>query len=141
MKMCGGVEYSHHGEFIKAFFPNPKAALPVKTRAGSLSLIPWGRRDVQAGKLPKGGWARLESIHKGVWDKYRPIPVKIVVERFMEKDNQGTSHWFDLDKNSFIQGLLVKSENEQRVYVVTVSPDDKQAIHDRWPRIISHVSE
>ena len=135
--MCGGVEYTYNGKPVKAYFPNPYAALPVKTSSGSLSVIPWGRRDSQPGKLPKGGWARLESIHKGIWNKYHPIPVKIIVDRFMEKDNLGTSHWFNLEDDHFIQGLLIQTEKEQRVYVVTVSPKDKQAIHNRWPRILS----
>jgi hypothetical protein len=65
------------------------------------------------------------------------VPVKIAVDAFMEKDNQGVSHWFDLEPGQFIQGLVAGPEGGgQRVYVVTVEPEDK-SIHDRWPRVVS----
>ncbi len=135
--MCGGVEYTNQDKTYTVYFPNPEARLPVRTKSGELALLKWGRRRSQAGQYPQGGWARLESIHKGTWDKYFPTPVKIIVDRFMEKDHDGTSHWFDLNKGEFIQGLLVGKDNDQRIYVVTIEPDQKNAIHDRWPRIIS----
>ena len=135
--MCGGVEFTFNDEIIRSYFPNPKARLPVKNKSGNIVLIPWGRRKEQTGCFPLGGWARLESIKKGVWKKYHPTPVKIAVDRFMEKDKNGTSHWFDIDSSTFIQGLVVQKKSETRVYVVTISPEDKDAIHNRWPRILN----
>ena len=55
----------------------------------------------------------------------------------MEKDIPGNSHWFDLTPGQFIQGLIARDKYEQRVYVVTVTPELDDAVHDRWPRILS----
>jgi hypothetical protein len=55
----------------------------------------------------------------------------------MEKDFDGNSHWYDLNKGQFIQGLIARDNNEQRVYVVTIEPELEDAnIHNRWPRIV-----
>ena len=83
--MCGGVHFEHQGEVLKSFFPNLHAQLPLLKRDGQIMLIGWGRRENQKGKLPRTGWARLDSIYAGLWDKYFPIPVRIPVLRFMEK--------------------------------------------------------
>ena len=62
--------------------------------------------------MPLGGWARLDSIHAGVWNRWFPKPVKIPVLSFMEKDHEGKSHWFDLVKGQWIQGLIaVEKQN------------------------------
>jgi len=135
--MCGGVYYTHNGADTRVYFPNPTATLPVTLKNGEQELIPWGRREKQKGKLPLGGWARLESVHAGTWDKYFPKPVKIKVKQFMEKDIEGHSHWFDILEGQYIQGLIARSDNEQRIYVVTVTPEFPEAVHNRWPRILS----
>ncbi len=70
--------------------------------------------------LPPDGWARHESVKKGVWDKYFPKPVLITVDQFMEKDKAGKSRWYPLVTGSYIQGLVASGRDEQRVYV----PDD-----------------
>jgi len=133
--MCGGVFYVHKGEEYRYYFPNPKAVLPVKKKDGEVILLPWGRRKKQVGQLPNGGWARLDSIYAGRWERFSPISVKIPVSQFMEKDIEGTSHWFDVTKGKWIQGLVARAGQEQRVYVVTVEPEMEDAVHDRWPRI------
>jgi len=139
--MCGGVRFEHGEESMQIFFPNPKAVLPVMTSGGHADLLPWGRRKEQSGRLPVTGWARLDSIYAGRWDKYQALPIKIAVQSFMEKDLEGVSHWYELSEGEFIQGLLARSGDERRVYVVTVEPEEGNAmIHSRWPRII-HQSE
>lgn len=135
--MCGGVYYTHNGQDIRVYFPNPKATLPVMTKEHNVELLPWGRRKEQKGNLPLGGWARLDSIYQGRWDKWFPVPVKLPLKQFMEKDIEGNSHWFDLTSGQFIQGLIARDKYEQRVYVVTVTPEMDNAVHDRWPRILS----
>jgi len=135
--MCGGVYYTIKGEDVRVHFPNPKACLPVKKKDASVELLPWGRRKEQAGHLPLGGWARLDSIYAGRWDKWFPVPVKLTVKSFMEKDIEGHSHWFDLTRGQFIQGLIARNHHEQRIYVVTVTPEEPDAVHNRWPRILS----
>jgi len=135
--MCGGVYYLIDGEEVRVYFPNPRAMLLVRRRDGSVELLPWGRRKSQAGRLPLGGWARLDSIYAGRWDKWFPRPVKLMVSQFMEKDIEGNSHWFDVTAGKWIQGLVASYGNERRVYVVTIAPEHEEAVHDRWPRILS----
>lgn len=135
--MCGGVYYINEGNESRIYFPNPKAVLPVVAKDKSIELLPWGRRKEQKGHLPLGGWARLDSIYAGRWDKWFPIPVKLPIKQFMEKDIQGNSHWFDITKGQFIQGLIARDKYEQRVYVVTITPELEDAVHERWPRILS----
>jgi hypothetical protein len=113
--MCGGASYTHNGEHMRVYFPNPKAKLPVITKESHTKLILWGRRKGQSGRLPLGGWARLDSIHAGIWDRWFPKPVKIPVQSFMEKDHEGKSHWFDLVKGQWIQGLVAIEKQEQRL--------------------------
>ncbi len=106
--MCGGVYYIIDGQEVRTYFPNPMAVLPVRTKRGGNELLPWGRRQSQAGRLPLGGWARLDAIYGGRWDRWRPIPVKLAVSRFMEKDMEGVSHWFDVTQGKWIQGLVAR---------------------------------
>jgi putative SOS response-associated peptidase YedK len=135
--MCGGVEFNENGEKIKIYFPSPKAALPLLTHTGNVSWVTWGRRDVESDKMPRGGWARLDSIYAMKWKKYHPRPVIIPVSSYMEKDHDGKSHWFELGKGMAIQGLLAEYGDEQRVYVVTVdAPPEFSWVHDRWPRLV-----
>jgi len=135
--MCGGVYFQHGDDILRMYFPNPKAVLPVQKRDGNVVLLPWGRRKDQSGHLPMGGWARLDSIYGGRWDKYFPVPLKIPVLSFMEKDFEGQSHWYDLNKGQYLQGLLARDNNEQRIYVVTIEPEVEDAhIHNRWPRVV-----
>ena len=135
--MCGGVYYSVNDGDIRFYFPNPKAQLPVRTRSGGTRLLGWGRRLDQAGKLPLGGWARLDGIYEGRWDRWFPVPVKIPVKSFMENDLEGRSRWFDLTRGQWIQGLVARDRHEQRIYVVTIIPEFDNAMHERWPRILS----
>ena len=137
--MCGGVYYTHLNQDIRVYFPNPKAVLPVKTRSGAVELLPWGRRKEQKGALPLGGWARLDSIYTGRWDRWFPVPVKLPIKQFMEKDLEGHTRWYDLTRGQWIQGLVARINHEQRVYVVTVEPELADAVHDRWPRLISGI--
>ena len=129
--MCGGIEYQDQ----KVFFPQPDARLPVRLRDGNVT---WGmRKNESIGKFPNGGWARLNSIQNGKWKPWRPRPVLIVADQFMEKDQEKQSHWVELDKSMVIQGLLAERNKEQRVYVVTVNtPPEYAWIHDRWPRLV-----
>ena len=125
--MCGGVYFKDGDEVRRMYFPNPNAVLPVLTSEGKIQLLPWGRRQKQPGQLPITGWARLDSIYTGRWDKYFPKPVKIPVLSYMEKDHEGQGHWYDLQKGQFIQGLLARDGNERRVYVVTIDPEMEDA--------------
>lgn len=134
--MCGGVQARVADQVWKIYFPNPKAALPVLQADGTTEWVPWGRRREQPGHLPATGWARQDSITAGKWARYHPRTVSIVAERFMEKDAERVSHWFDLEPGQAIEGLLLETDIEQRVYVVTTtSPVGYAWAHDRWPRL------
>ena len=135
--MCAGVYYTIGGTDVRLYFPNPKAQLPVKMRDGHAELLPWGRRHEQSGDLPLGGWARLDGIYAGRWDRWMPVPVRLPVKSFMERDFEGHSHWYDLTKGQWIQGLVARERHERRVYVVTVEPELADTSHERWPRIMS----
>ena len=134
--MCGGAQFIYDGQTIKTFFPNPKARLPVLTRKGEQILVPWGRRENQPGHTPLGGWARLESVKNGIWHRFQPRPVKIIVDAFMEKDEAGESHWFELGRQEFIQGLLASDGPFTRLYVVTEDNPESCHKNGRWPRIM-----
>lgn len=135
--MCGGVQFTIDEKEWTIYFPNPKAKLPVIKKDGSIILLPWGRRKEEAGELSLGGWARQESIEKGIWHKYLPIAVKISAKRFMEKDFDGVSHWFDMTQGQYIQGLVAREQDELRVYIVTIVPERPTAIYERWPKIVA----
>lgn len=135
--MCGSVIYPHGGQDVRVCFPNPGATLPIRTRTGGTAMLPWGRRRQQAGSLPLGGWARLESIYAGRWDRWFPVPVKLPIRSFMERDIEGRECWYDLTPGQWIQGLVAQSNHERRLYVVTVEPELEDAIHNRWPKIVN----
>ncbi|HHX6570234.1 TPA: hypothetical protein ACVGJZ_004089 [Pseudomonas aeruginosa] len=140
--MCGGVEvagrYTESGKPVRVYFPNPKAALPVLQADGSVEWLPWGRRQEQEGHLPATGWARMDSISAGKWVRFHPQDVRIVAERFMEKDPSGVSHWFELGEGQAIVGLLVAAGEERRIYVVTsLPPAGCESIHGRWPVLLA----
>lgn len=133
--MCGGVKFTDSGKEQTVYFPQPRAELPLQLCSGDMEKISWGRRREEQGDLPIGGWARQDSIDKGVWEKYQPRPVQIMVHAFMEKDKNKVTHWFDLSPGQHIQGLLATLNDERRVYVVTITSDNP--IHDRWPKIMT----
>ncbi len=135
--MCEGIHCSIDGSETRVFFTEAGARLPVLCRDGRLAALPWGRRRRQAGALPLGGWARLDAIHAGRWDRWFPVPVKIVARAFMERDIEGRAQWFELSRGKVIQGLVARDGHERRVYVVTVTPEMADAVHGRWPRIVT----
>ena len=46
-------------------------------------------------------------------------------------------NWYDLTKGQYIQGLVARDHQEQRIYVVTVTPELEDAVHERWPRVLN----
>jgi putative SOS response-associated peptidase YedK len=146
--MCAGVEIEGQEKAARIYFPVTTAMLPVLMKDGSVVNLPWGaRREENAGnggqrRWPEGGWARLESIKAGRWNAYEPVPVKIPARGYMEKDNEGRSHWFKLESGEYIQGLVASIGEERRVYVVTIeTPPQFAQVHDRWPRIVGRTAD
>jgi hypothetical protein len=138
--MCGGIEAKDKNrayEPVRVYFPNPKAAFPVMLEDGTdLGWLPWGRRKEQGGSGPQGGWARRESLENGTWEKHRPQRAFGLISRYMEKDAERVSHWFDVEDGEALECVVTGEPGDQRVYVVTSpSPPQFSAIHERWPRI------
>lgn len=135
--MPEGVMFYYQGQIQTVYFANPKAMLPVCLADGQIRLLSWGRRKSQVGELPLGGWVNLQAIYKGKWDIYIPKPVRLPIIKFMEKDFEGSTHWYDVTPGQWIQGLVASEEGEVRVYVVTITPEMHNIYHDRWPRIMA----
>jgi hypothetical protein len=137
--MCGGAKYIEpSGKEWKMYFPNPKAALPVANPDGSIEWVKWGRRKEEQAPFVQGGWARLDSIESGKWDRHNPLHVKLAVQSFMEKDEAKVSHWIDIPEGQAIEALIVEHDAEKRLYVITEeTPVEFSWVHDRWPRLIN----
>jgi hypothetical protein len=138
--MPEAVIFTYQNKIYTVSFIQPKAVLPVKLKTGEIKLATWGRRENENSEMPLGGWARLSNIKNEKnkrWDMYSPKPVKILVDKFMEKDFEGKPCWYEVTKGKCIQGLLAKEQNNYRVYIVTVDPEDLTNCHYRWPHIIT----
>jgi putative SOS response-associated peptidase YedK len=143
--MCGGIQYTDSANKTwKVYFPSPKAALPILKKDGEIEWVKWGKRkEEDNNEMPEnkffapGGWARLDSINARKLTRFHPVPVKIPVQSFMEKDAQKESHWIDVPVGKVIQGLLAVHDDQARVYVVTTdTPEEFAWVHDRWPRLV-----
>ena len=135
--MCHRAHYLHDGREHRVAFAEAAARLPVRTRGGGTRLVAWGRRRQQEGTLPLGGWARLEAVTAGRWDRWFPRPVRIPLQGFTELDVEGREHVYELVRGQCVQGLLACDAGRLlRVYIITVEPEIEDAIHARWPRVI-----
>jgi putative SOS response-associated peptidase YedK len=145
LTMCGGVQYTDKANKTwNIYFPSPKAALPILKKDGEIEWVKWGKRKEEGSEdnpdlkfFAPGGWARLDSINEGKWKCFHPVPVKIPVQSFMEKDEHKVSHWIEVPDGQVIQGLLATHDDQARVYVVTTeTPPEFAWVHDRWPRLV-----
>lgn len=137
--MCAGAKFRDKQlqKDWTIYFPNPKAALPVFLAGGLIEWVKWGRRKEEQVPFVQGGWAKLDSIQEGKWDRYNPITVNLAVDSFMEKDAEKVSHWVEVPQGKVIQALIVKGNAEKRLYVVTEdTPAEYSWVHDRWPRLV-----
>jgi hypothetical protein len=128
--MCLGVSYRRYRKPYESYYPQSGACLPVRLRSGATALVPWGRRPSERGRLPITGWARLNSIKRGFWHVWHPMPVKVAVVAWMEKVD-GLSYWHALAQHEYVQGLVARAGNELRAYIVTVDQDGET------PRVIA----
>jgi signal peptidase I len=140
--MCGGLIFKTKGteEIITVYFPRPYATIYGINNDYEFIKAYWGKRDeseFESIEVPKTGWAKIESLAKGYWDKYNYTNVFIPAYKYMEKDKNGHSLWFDLKEEEFIRGILIIKENINFIYVVTVpSEGDFKKIHNRWVSIV-----
>ncbi len=140
--MPEAVIFHYHNKIYTVFFTQMKAMLPVKLKNGETKLVTWGRRESENSEMPLGGWARLTGVKNGRdnrWNLYLPKPVQLPIDKFMEKNYEGKACWYEVTKGKCIQGLLAQLENEYRLYIVTIDPEDLMNCHYRWPHIITHM--
>jgi len=136
--MSIGFFYIYEGIGCGVYFSNYQAKLPVKTKlTESSKLVTWGRRKHEKGRLPFGSCVSFSELHSEVWSAWFPKTVIIPASSFIEQDIEGQSKCFNLTKGKWVQALLVKSNRERRVYVVTVRPSIENCMFERWPRILS----
>ena len=132
--MCSGIE--HEDQLL--LWKDPEVRLPVRRRDGSLAWLRWGERHGVKGPFVEGPCARLESIRAGRWSRFQPVPVRIPVSRYMERDARGTPYWVKPPSGACLQGLVATWQGEQRLYVVTVpAPPEHAHVQPRWPRVLT----
>lgn len=137
--MPEAVIFHHQNKIQTVYFAQNNAKLPVKLKNGEVKLVSWGRRENEVSEMPLGGWARLANIKSEKnkrWHFYLPKSVQIPVVKFMEKNFEGKACWYEVTKGQCIQGLLAKEQQEYRIYIVTIDPEDLMNNHYRWPHII-----
>lgn len=138
--MPEAVIFNYQNKLHTVSYTHTRAMLPIRLKNGEDRLAVWGRREHENSEMPLGGWARLSAIKKeknSRWNSYQPRPVQIFVTKFMERNFEGNSCWYEITKGQCIQGLLAQHENEYRVYIVTIEPEDLMSCHYRWPHIMN----
>ncbi len=137
--MCAGLALFRDMQEVKVFFPNPRARLLCRTGTGMDIDAIWGRRNEKEypdSGLPVTGWARKESLAAGKWDRFDGEEVLIPALSYMEKDDRRHSHWFELEKDQFLCGLLISWRDLRFLYMVTIpTPEAYRHIHHRWVQI------
>lgn len=136
--MCSGIELD--GEMF--LWSDPDVRLPVLLKDGDLTWLRWGERHgARDSAFHEGPCARLESIRARKWDAYSPRPVRIPVDRYMERDPKGRPYWVKVAPGQTLQGLVASHDGEQRIYVVTIpAPPDFLHVQPRWPRVLGDVA-
>lgn len=119
-------------------FAHAKAILPFYETNHSLKWLPWGRRHFEAGNLPLGGWVKITALNQGEWDEFFPKYVRIPALSFMDRDIEGTCHWHDLVKGHYLQGIMANFNRERRIYLVILTPKERDSLYERWPNIVTH---
>ena len=131
--MCSGIEYEGQMH-LYASLERPRCAPSCST---SLKWVRWGERHGVQSPFFQGPCARLESIKERKWNRFNPRSVKIVMDRYMERDLKNKPYWVKAPEGAVLQGLLATWGDEQRVYVVTTeTPAEFQHVQPRWPRIL-----
>jgi hypothetical protein len=140
--MPEAVTFHFQNKIYTVYFNQAKAMLPLKFKSGEVKLVTWGRREYENSEMPLGGWARLVNLRNEKyqrWNMYFPKAVQLPIDKFMEKDFEGKPCWYEITKGKCIQGLLAKLDNEYRIYIVTIDPEDLMNCHYRWPHIITPI--
>lgn len=109
--------------------------LPVLWQ-GRIQIIEWGNRDRTDIRIPKTGWCRHESLFKGKWDEFAPLPVIIPAAYALDKGG-----WFRIEQA--MEGILVHDEQgEPHVYMVTEPASHWYKaimLNERMPRLVGQM--
>lgn len=135
--MCRAVKFLFDDREWEMRFGQSQARLPIRDKDGQIQLCPWGRRPRERGKLPMGGVARLTHVRGERWEPYFPKPVRVMVKSFAVSDVAGNEHWFALTRGQFLHGLRAYSEQEMRIYLITLDSTPEEAEFEHWPRILA----
>ena len=128
------ARFETNGEIVFAYW-DKQPMLPIR-KGKEICFIDWGNRDEKL-RLPKTGWARLESLLEKKWDHLKPKVVLIPAQRGCEK-----KVWFDLTAD--IKAVLVQKDGVERVYMITeaATPEYKELTkHERMPRLMEKKGE
>jgi hypothetical protein len=123
----GEFEGKKKGGSFQVFYWDKQPFLPIEENGG-VHLYSWGNRDGEL-KLPKTGWARIESLRDGRWDVFSPHQVLIPCDFGYEKKK-----WFKTPGG--LTGVKVRWQNVDRVYILTQKADQQflnYTGHDRMP--------
>jgi hypothetical protein len=115
------------GDLVETFYWQNKPFLPVEEIDG-VRLYAWGNKDKNL-RIPKTGWARIESVRDSLWDWLSPQKVIIPCEMGYEKRK-----WFKTPEG--LAGVRVRYSNITRVYLLTTKADQqfmRYTGHDRMP--------
>lgn len=119
--------FQDRGEFVSNFW-DAKPVLPIEVD-GKIVLKYWGNRDKNA-PFPQTGWAKMESIKQGKWEWLSPKPIKILVDRGVEK-----GVWFEFCEHQ-TNGILVEKDGDERAYMITEAASEgyqAKTGHNRMP--------
>ena len=113
--------------YLENFFWDARPFLPVEDE-GEIHLYDWGNRE-RGERMPRTGWAKLESLRDGQWDWLSPKVVNIPAFTGYEKKK-----WFRIVGG--IKAVKVRYHNIIRVYMITVKANQdflRLTGHDRMP--------
>jgi hypothetical protein len=92
-------------------------------------------------KFPESPFAPLDQIRAGKWWLWEPKPARIIASRFAMAHSAGGRKFFAVPSGSYIQGLIARIDEWQRLYVVTVPAPELFAVAllepHLWPRIVT----
>jgi hypothetical protein len=146
--MCGGIAIARDGvpDFlaeqlqdriftrdgvpeIRFQYRDKVPILPV-WKSSEFLLMSWGNRDNKQSRLPRTGWAKLESVEAGKWANLKPELIEIPALFGLEK-----GIWFHIQEG--MKGILVHDEQRSpHVYMLTQPASHYYQVmtrHERMP--------
>ena len=136
--MCRAIRYHFDEHTYEVRFTQTGARLPVRLNNGEDSLQLWGKRPHEKCQLPIGGWARYSHVLSGRWkDDYAITSVRIPALEFAVQDVMGAEHWFKITRGQYVRGIVAKSGNESRLYVVIMDSPPDMGEFEGWPRVVN----